>query len=76
MEESHNTKSVSLSIPFSSSDTASLVQEVLDVDKELKSSGIQRQISTVGVNLQVNGDLSKPTEGPLGRVTIVQNTPY
>lgn len=35
----------SLTIPFSTSETATLVQEILNVDKELKGSGVSRVIT-------------------------------
>ncbi|XP_028157381.1 uncharacterized protein LOC114350673 isoform X2 [Ostrinia furnacalis] len=53
---------VSLTIPFSSSETANLVQEVLNVDKELKGSGVSRTITSDQDTLHIDfkgGDLKK-----------------
>lgn len=40
-----------MKIPFESAESASLACEVLNVDSELRGSGIKRDISTDGENL-------------------------
>lgn len=48
-----NDNNVCLRIPFSSSEHASIAYEVLNVDRELRGSGVHREISKDGVNLVV-----------------------
>ncbi|KAL0893916.1 hypothetical protein ABMA27_014011 [Loxostege sticticalis] len=45
---------VSLTIPFSTSETATLVQEILNVDKELKGSGVSRVITANNETVHIN----------------------
>ncbi|KAJ8722704.1 hypothetical protein PYW07_003884 [Mythimna separata] len=45
---------ICVTIPFPSSETATLAYDVLNVDKELKRSGVQRKIETNSENLVIN----------------------
>ncbi|KAF9418449.1 hypothetical protein HW555_004737 [Spodoptera exigua] len=44
---------ISLTIPFPSPESASLTRDVLNVDKELKRSGVQRKLETNAENLVI-----------------------